>query len=501
MKEIHYLDGRSNGEDNEDSDSPYVVPEGEVLGQGLNILDRGPAIGLKGATHKPHAADIQADGFALDRAQISEEPAGNLATIISHQLLFSTRIVFTNSAGELKIGSPPEWPPARIRTSFDHQNRFSSQILLPKQIPESCVTTLPWLEERTSFRNPDEARIARAVTNVSSIPSSVTRVPEKLLGGGEYETVALKKLPQIDVSNSTEITPMKSFAEESEEFIAATPEDKLPQTATVDCPRVTQARFISPKPDPRPQAVLCLSPTTETPVISKQLVTPMYTSKCWPPLPPGSSLETPVTSTSECIDDNSRKVMQFLDKISFGQRGTPENLGTRSGDVAFRAGSSRFIDPHEALQSPAKPKMLDFGDFVVATENNLNSASICEGDGKTVLSSDLPSPQVRVHNQYHQRLQEQLPNKQANENGFESVDGQQKTSYGLKQGAEIQVLSGEVVRSRERPQRKFKRLKKARELVLSTPSASASKRRLGNDRCSESKTVQLERPSKLGGPL
>lgn len=140
----------------------------------------------------------------------------------------------------------------------------------------------------------------------------------------------------------------------TEFFIATTPEDRLPQTASFQGfheDDMAGETFVSPVPNScRAEKLSSSSPILETPVIPKHEVTPPCTSKPLPPLPKSSNNKNlPIASVSK-----GHEIFIALQKPLKSPKTAVSHLETRP--------HLSCIPSQESSQSPAKPKALNFSE-------------------------------------------------------------------------------------------------------------------------------------------
>ncbi|XP_024357672.1 DEAD-box ATP-dependent RNA helicase FANCM isoform X3 [Physcomitrium patens] len=391
-------------------------------------------------------------------------------TIHSHQFLFNTSIVYKNSAGELEIASPPEWRPREVTN-----------------VPDDQLTTLGSSPQREAPQDDDEF------------------------------------------------------------FIAGTPEDKLPRAATlmagsysVAVKEVTAAdSFISPAPVPSLAHVSTLSPILETPDLKKHETTPPYRSRLRPPLPP--SLRREIASTSKRICETSGDLPRMLESVS-------RAVITNSDVVEVENKAHLSLDTYVASQSPAKPKALNFDDIAVGHNGMPELDKINAFHSREKVQTQLPQYLQKSPTVQFQSLQKSLPIQHQAQQRSPPVQpqSQQKLSpvqslmqpQSQQKSPPIQSLIQPQTRDQKTPQtppillhetsprnpqtardvhilslskgtpstgqnrsRKFKRLKKARDLVRTTQLDQMNKKMRGSSKQVEHKQVATKKHTRLGGKV
>lgn len=142
----------------------------------------------------------------------------------------------------------------------------------------------------------------------------------------------------------------------TEFFIAATPEDRLPQTASFQGfheDDMAGETFVSPVPNScRAVKLSSSSPILETPIIPNHEVTPPCTSKPLPPLPKScNNKNLPIASVSK-----GHEIFITLQKPL---------KSPKTEDSVSHSETRRHLSclrSQESSQSPAKPKALNFSD-------------------------------------------------------------------------------------------------------------------------------------------
>ncbi|KAG0581901.1 hypothetical protein KC19_3G018500 [Ceratodon purpureus] len=286
-----------------------------------------------------------------------------------------------------------------------------------------------------------------------------------------------------DQLNRVSLSPLREPIND-EFFVAGTPEDKIPRatTVTVEASPVHVQRgtasdpFISPLAASPNVPASILSPILETPELQKHQVTPPYTSRLRPPLPP--ILHHEVASTSKRFYETPTDVPRIPELVS---RTPPSSdcviVAERKGGLCS--------DALVASQSPAKPKALNFDDFHV---NTIEKPQV----DKTNVTTSGEKPR----SQQTQRREPQIQNVTGQKVPQASPTLRHEISPGVSHTRDIFSLT-KTPSTGQRRRRKFKRLKKARDLVRTTQQEQTNVK-VGGPNPSKDAQVSIKKHTRLG---
>jgi hypothetical protein len=292
-----------------------------------------------------------------------------------------------------------------------------------------------------------------------------------------------------DQLNRVSLSPQREPLED-EFFVAGTPEDKIPRAATTTVEASYPANvqggtaadtFVSPLAGSLHVHVSNLSPVLETPDLQKHEATPPYTSRLRPPLPP--VLYHEVASTSKRIHETPGDVPRISELVP---RTVPSSdcviIAERKGDLS----SDAFV----ASQSPVKPKALNFDDFQVDPIGRPQMDKI----------NDIPSTE-KPRSQQTQRVEPQILHVRGQKMPQASPMLSHEMNPGVSHTPRDVFSLSKTPSTGQRQRRKFKRLKKARDLVRTTQQEQTNAMRLGGSNPSEDAQASIKKHTRLGTSL
>ncbi|CAK9227859.1 unnamed protein product [Sphagnum troendelagicum] len=298
------------------------------------------------------------------------------------------------------------------------------------------------------------------------------RVPEKLFGGIECRKMELES-PQFTKPCSS---PLKMTMQPSVNFIASTPEVKPPPSATA-----YHVTFVAETPNPHGRLnsspLPCIasrftpfpSPILETPVVSKRhhmsLASPKHMSPLLFSSPSAEQLVTPAVlkKSPQC----SANLMTFG---ATGVEGSLENCN--AVENGYLPGSSAV--PETGPFKSKSLETLDTGSSGRTIARSMGGSQITNPQ----LLPDLPDGEQKLSILSQQQRQPNVSHVsqcQLQGHGTSGEMGEPESSkHGIEDSNEISndgggVESTGVLASMPRPQRRFKRLKKACKLMIPTP--------------------------------
>jgi hypothetical protein len=398
--------------------------------------------------------------------------SGTPSLIRSHRFLFHTEIVYMNAAGRLVIASPPKWLPLVkvLTSSCIHQE--GTKVSLSHTSPNLEATKAKSIkcEEHKAFVEVDQLRECNTPNYCATATNF--RVPEKLFGGIECRKMELES-PQFTKPCSS---PLKMTMQPSVNFIASTPEVKPPPSATA-----YHVTFVAETPNPHGRLnsspLPCIasrftpfpSPILETPVVSKRhhmsLASPKHMSPLLFSSPSPEQLVTPAVlkKSPQC----SANLMTFG---ATGVEGSSEN---------FNAVENGYLPSSSAVPEtgPFKSKSLE------TLDTGSSGRTIARSMGGSQITNpqllpDLPDGEQKLSILSQQQRQPNVSHVsqcQLQGHGTSGEMGEPESSkHGIEDSNEISndeggVESTGVLASMPRPQRRFKRLKKACKLMIPTP--------------------------------
>lgn len=265
---------------------------------------------------------------------------------------------------------------------------------------------------------------------------------------------------------------------DEEFFVAGTPEDKIPRAATATAetsyPQGGTAAdtFISPLAASPQVRVATISPILETPDLQKHEATPPYTTRLRPPLPPGRCHEVASTSKGAYETPGNARIPESV----------PVTLP--SSDCIIVAEKKAELNAYVvASQSPPKPKALNFDDFEVGPRERPQNLSP---------SKEKPQPQQPSH------LEPQIRHVRGPEVPQATPTSCHEPSPGIPPTPRDMLPLSKTPSTGQRPRRKFKRLKKARDLVRTTQQEQMSNKKLGGSNQPEDARIPIKKHTRLG---
>lgn len=268
------------------------------------------------------------------------------------------------------------------------------------------------------------------------------------------------------------LSPQRESLDE-EFFVAGTPEDKIPRASTVETSYLIAAArldtFTSPLPALPQVRVSTISPILETPDLQKHEATPPYSSRRRPPLPPGRYHE--VASTSRRAYETPGDAPRILESVPV----------TRPSSDCVVIGEKKADLSHVASQSPPKPKALNFDEFEVGPSEKPE----LERRNGIISSREKPQSQQTSHVEPQSMGHKVTPT------------SCHELSPGIPRTHDMHTLS-KTPSTGQRPRRKFKRLKKARDLVRATQQEQMSNKKLGGSNQPEDARIPMKKHTRLG---
>jgi len=296
---------------------------------------------------------------------------------------------------------------------------------------------------------------------------------------GELEIASPPELrPAINILDDqltrVSLSPQRESLDD-EFFVAGTPEDKIPRAATVETyypvAAVPPYTFISPLAASPQVRVSTISPILETPDVQKHEATPPYTSRLRPPLPPGRYLE--VASTSKQADETPGDAPYIPELLPVTRPSSDcVVIAERKADLSY-----------VASQSPPKPKALNFDEFEVGPSERPHM----DRRNDIIPSREKLQSQQTSHVEPQRRGHKVTPTS-CNER-----------SPGIPPTPR-DMLPVKTPSTGQRPRRKFKRLRKARDLVRTTQQEQISnkKQQMGGSNQPKDAHIPISKHTRLG---
>lgn len=293
-----------------------------------------------------------------------------------------------------------------------------------------------------------------------------------------------------DQLNRVSLSPQREPLDE-EFFVAGTPEDKIPRaaTATVEASYAATVHggtaaetFISPLAGSPQVRVSILSPILETPDFQRHETTPPYSSRLRPPLPP--VLHDEAASTSKRIHETPGDVSRISEMVS-------RTLPSSDCVIVAEKKADLYSDAFVASQSPAKPKALNFDNFQV------DPIERPQLDRMNVTPS-----REKPRSQHTQHVEPQTQHIRGGQTAPQvSPTLRHDITPGVSHSPRDIFSLSKTPSTGQRQRRKFKRLKKARDLVRTTQQEQTNAMRLGGSNPSEEAQVSIKKQTRLGAYL